>query len=184
MDLVIFRFLVPATIRFSDPRGHLRTAFIDAAKLTARQLRLSSFIFDERNPVEEGSHIRRTWWARLTLKKADLDEVEDDGRDVVSPREVVFRKDGGFARVPAIDNVRVVAGRRMVVPTTEAGVALDAEGARVIGEQLAEMASTRSRDRYAIVYVPPYYKTRIALFVYSLWFTGSIAGMAAVAIPR
>ena len=46
------------------------------------------------------------------------------------------------------------------------------------------MATTRKDDKYEVVYLPPNFKIRVALFVYLLWFTGSLAGMAGVVLPR
>lgn len=84
--------------------------------------------------------MRRTWRALLALKKADIDEREENGEmDRMTERAVVFRKDGGWARVPAIDTVRVAPGRRMIVPVTEAGDALDHEGVVIIEDQLFEV---------------------------------------------
>ena len=72
----------------------------------------------------------------------------------------------------------------MIVRVTEDGHPLDDVGAKVIGQQLQEMVTTRASDRYQVVYLPPQFMTRIALFVYLLWFTGSLAGMSMVVVPR
>lgn len=133
-------------MQLGDPRSLLRKTFLDWSKLTAHHLRLTSFVFGgPRDPTEEGSHVRRTWKARLTLKRADINLVEEiDSEHAVSPREVVFRPDGGFGRVPAVDSVRVVPGRRMLVRVHEDGRAIDAEGLRVIYAQIAEVSDTKS----------------------------------------
>ncbi|KAI5479294.1 hypothetical protein MNV49_003812 [Pseudohyphozyma bogoriensis] len=185
LDLLFYRFVIPSTIRLVDPGHRVKKVFLGWAKFTAHELRLSSFIFGgDRDPQEEGTNVRRTWRARLTLRKADINDLEEDvEQDQVSPRDVVFRKDGGFARVPAIDNIRVAPGRKMIVRVTEEGRPLDEEGERTIQAQVEEMGSTRKSDRYCVVYVPPFFKTRLALFVYLLWFTGSLAGQAAVVGP-
>lgn len=154
IDLILYRFLIPATIRAVDPRARINKLFSDWAKRTAHELRLTSFIFGTRVDSEEGTHVRRTWRARLTLKKADVTELEaedEEHQPEVSPREVVFRKDGGWGRVPAVDTVRVVAGRTMLVRVTEDGQALDKEGAKIIVSQTVEMATSRPKDKYMIV---------------------------------
>jgi E3 ubiquitin-protein ligase MARCH6 len=186
IDLAFYRFVVPVSIHLVQPGARIKKLFLGWAKFTAHELRLTSFIFGgERDPREEGTHIRRTWRARLTLKKGDPTdagcELETDMR---TPRDVVFRKDGGFGRVPATDTIRVAPGRRMIVRVTEEGHPLDVEGAGVIASQLLEMATTRKADKYAVVYLPPFFRTRLALFVYLLWFTGSLAGMTVVTTPR
>lgn len=161
---------------------------MDWAKLTAHHLRLTQFMFGTRVPSEEGSHIRSTWPARLLLKRAESTEVEDEDDSHMdsrlSQRDVVFRKDGGFGRVPAVDGVHVAPGRRMLVRVTEQGVPLDQEGFTIIAAQALELATTRTQDKYEVVYLPPNFKTRIGLLVYLLWFSGTLSGMAITIGPR
>ncbi|KAK4701378.1 E3 ubiquitin-protein ligase MARCH6, partial [Phenoliferia sp. Uapishka_3] len=183
IDLVIYRFVIPFTLNLVDPGTRIKSLFTHWAKLTASQLRLTSFIFSgKRHPEEEGTQVRRTWRAVLLLKKANITDAEEDDAEV-SKREVYFRKDGGFGRVPAIDTIRVAQGRQMIVRVTEEGHPLDGAGAGVVAQQLLEMTTTRATDKYEVVYLPPHFKTRIALFVYLLWFTGSLAGMSMVVVP-
>lgn len=154
IDMVAYHFLVPLTMRIVDPRDRVRKMILSLTKRTAHALRLSSFIFGHRDIEEEGTHVRRTWHARLTLKKADINDVDEEGSQdgtVVSPKEVVFRRDGGFGRVPAIDTVRVAPKRPMLVRVTEEGHPIDDAGAAVIAAQLVEMATTRKNDSYRVV---------------------------------
>lgn len=152
IDLLLFRFLLPFAIRALDPPAQILKIVTGWAKRTAHQLRLSSFVFGLRDLSEEGTHVRRTWRAKLMLRKAPIEQFGDEtlGGTTISPREVVFRKDGGFARVPAVDNVRVVPGRKMVVKVTESGTPLDETGARTIAQQIVEMATVRKDDRYEV----------------------------------
>ena len=138
---MLFRSIIPPTIHLTDPRTRLRKLFVSGSKIAAHHLRLTSFIFGGRDPLEEGTHVRRTWNAMLSLKKADVGDLEDGEMDQVSERAVVFRKDGGFGRVPAVDTIRVAPGRRMIVPVTEAGLPLDDAAALVIEAQLVEVRS-------------------------------------------
>ncbi|KAL8287429.1 hypothetical protein RQP46_003287 [Phenoliferia psychrophenolica] len=184
IDLVIYRFVIPFTLNLVDPGTRIKQLFTHWAKFTASQLRLTSFIFSgARHAAEEGTQVRRTWRAALLLKKAAPDEDAEDEDEARSKREVFFRKDGGFARVPAVDSIRVAQGRMMIVRVTEGGHPIDEAGIAVVGQQLQEMVTTRSADKYQVVYLPPHFKTRIALFVYLLWFTGSLAGMSMVVGP-
>ncbi|KAM0750560.1 hypothetical protein T439DRAFT_380454 [Meredithblackwellia eburnea MCA 4105] len=178
VDLVLYRFIVPLTLRLVDPGSRVKRVFTNWAKYTASQLRLTSFIFGgERKKEEEGSHVRRTWRAKLLLKKAS------PGAEGGVESQVSFQPDGSFARVPAVDNIRVMPGRRMIIPVDESGRPLDDEGGRVIQQQVLELQTTRKTDKYEIVYLPPHFKTRVALFIYLLWFTGSFAGMSMVVLP-
>lgn len=146
-------------MRAADPRARARKFFLNWTKRTAHALRLSSFVFGHRDLAEEGTHIRRTWHARLTLKRAGVDDTEENEEQwgaLVSPKEVVFRKDGGFGRVPAVDTVRVAPKRPMLVRVTEEGHPLDDIATRVIAAQLVEMATTRKGDAYRVVSQLPF----------------------------
>lgn len=143
-------------MRLADPQARIRKLLVSWTKRTAHALRLSSFVFGLRDPEEECTHLRRTWHARLTLKRASIEEDEQEDVDValVSAREVTFRRDGGFARVPAVDTVKVAPKRPMIVAVTEEGHALTDTGSAVIAAQLVEMATTRSGDAYRVVSLP------------------------------
>lgn len=66
----------------------------------------------------------------------------------------LYIRDGGFARVPALDTVRVAPGRKMFVRVTEDGNPLDEEGSKIMAAQIVEMASTRKSDKYEVVCPP------------------------------
>ncbi|KAK4045943.1 hypothetical protein OIV83_006501 [Microbotryomycetes sp. JL201] len=185
-DLVFYRYVVPYSLRFFDPRATIQTLCESWAKKTAHHLRLTSFLFGERDASEEGSHVRRTWKAQLLLKRGDANGPDADSAgfdDNVSRADVVFRKDGGFGRVPAVDNIRVAPGRRMIVRVDEQGRPLDADGARIVVAQLIELSTTRKNDKYRIVYLPPNFAPRVCLFLYLMWFTGSLAACSTFVLP-
>ncbi|KAM0786584.1 hypothetical protein ACM66B_002040 [Microbotryomycetes sp. NB124-2] len=185
-DLVFYRYVVPYSLRFLDPRASVQNMYQSWAKKTAHQLRLSSFLFGQRDASEEGSHVRRTWRALLTLKRGDTNNPETcstNPGNSVSRADVVFSKDGGFGRVPAVDNIRVAPGRRMIVRVDEQGKPLDHDGARIVVAQLIEMSTNRKSDKYQIVYLPPNFTWRVCLFLYLMWFTGSLAACGAFVVP-
>ena len=179
LDLLIFRFVVPAAVRAAEPRRRIKELLVQTAKRTAHELRLSSFLFNVRDPAEEGSHVRRTWRAILTLKQSPKSEwaVNIKGRDVA------FKKDGGWARVPGIDNVRVKPHRPMIVDVDDDGVPVTDDGMRVVAAQVVEQKTTRKKDAYTVVYLPPNYWLRVCVFVYLLWFVGSVGCVGAVVGP-
>lgn len=182
----MYRYVLPSAIEHLRPKSRFCAAFVHVAKRSAHQLRLSHFVFGERDRSEEGSHVRRTWRAWLTLKKANTFELEQESEGMASAtsHEVIFRRDGSFGRVPAVDNVRIVPGRKMVIPVNDDGSPVDEQGAEVIRAQQHEIETTRKNDEYEVVYLPPAWKIRVGLFIYSLWFIGMTAGTTMVVVPR
>lgn len=60
-------------------------------------------------------------------------------------------RDGGFARVPAFDGIRVPQGkkRRMILRVAEDGTPFegDLSTTNIIVQQIIEMVTTRTRDK-------------------------------------
>lgn len=177
VDLLLYRFLIPFTITRLDPRTRLRQFFSVCSKRYAHELRISDFIFGERIESEQGTPIRQTWLPKLFFKKDNL-ETEDS-----TSSEISYRKDGGFARVPGIDTIKVVTGRKMFVRTDESGNPLDTRGKEIVEAQVKEMNEDRKKDRYRIVYIPPDFRKRVGLFVGLVWLTGSLGVSTLLALP-
>lgn len=178
IDLIFLLFVTPYTLKFAKPKRTVRKLVNEWCTLTAHQLRVSSFMLGVRRPEEEGSQIRKTWRARLLFKKAPVTGVDTDA---ACDADVVFRKDGGFARVVAADNVKIVQ-KKMFVHVHEDGTPLTEEGRQAIQDQLAKGPNDDSK--FTVVYIPPHFKARILLFVYLLWVTGSVALFTTLMAPR
>lgn len=132
-----------------------------------------------RSADEEGSHVRKTWRDWFLCKQANA-SAPAGGLDTKSSSRVTFEKDGGFARVVAIDSVKIVP-KCMFIRVTEDGSPLDDKGAQAIADQISKGPNAESS--FTIVYIPPQFKIRILLFIYLLGFTGSITLFAAFTIP-
>lgn len=127
---------------------------------------------------EEGSHIRKTWKAWLLLQR---NRTATGGTSCWTSADVEFRKDGGFARVVAADNVKIVRSK-MFVRTSEDGTPLTEQGREAIAAQLKQGPNDESK--FTIVYIPPHFRTRILLFIYLLWVSSTVALFACITIPR
>lgn len=205
-DLIYLLAVLPFTIGRARPKRAIRNLVRQWCKITSHQLRLSSFMLGQRRADEEGTHIRRTWKAWLLLQKAPIPSLCDNGEHfkhnaktnemMASHAEVVFRKDGGFARTVAADNVKIVP-RKMFVRVHRDGTPITPEGAEAIQAQLRgpENSSTsgagaggttgngNDESKFTIVYIPPHFKARILLFIYLLWLTASVAIFISVCTP-
>ncbi|CAG8434077.1 5282_t:CDS:10 [Diversispora eburnea] len=177
IDLLIFHIIVPTTVAFARPKRMFRTLFENWWHITARHLRLTSFMFGDRHYEEEGTHVRKTWHAVLLNKKAPVPLPDDVGYldEPDESEEVVFNRDGGFVRAPSYDGVPVVPGRRMLIPVTEHGALLNPEDATGDDEQ--------DQLGYTIVYVPPNFKARVIMFLFCMWLSGSLFCCSVTVIP-
>lgn len=147
-------------------------------------------MLDARRPEEEGTHTRKTWKAWLLRMKGPIPAGADDVENTCSGAEgtsrgessVVFRRDGGFARVVAADNVKIVPKRMYLVVRNEEGEPFDDEGKEFIKDQLEKGPNDDSK--FTVVYIPPHFRTRVLLFVYLLWITGSLSIGFITCTPR
>lgn len=171
IDLLLLHIFLPATLHHFRPKKGVRLWTTRYWKFSARQFRLSSYMFGGRYPDEETS----TSWpvAALLRSKHALDPKEQQ------PIE------GRFMRVPAEDNVALRRELKATTVVDEDGEPLDEEGRKVIEDQIAEAEKAKrevAKD-YTVVYAPPHFTTRIILFIMSLWLCGSLVLVTSIAMP-
>lgn len=199
-DYIYLLTIVPITLGRAKPKRAIRGSFKRWCEFTSHQLRLSSFMLGKRIDDEEGTHVRRTWKAWLLLKKAPVpssksadnksqsnagrfshDEEDDVKKKEYNPNsDVIFRKDGGFARTVASDQIKIVT-KKMFVRTNIKGEPITEEGKEAIKLQLKEIGNDESK--FTIVYIPPNFKFRILFFIFTLWLSCAIGIFIAFISP-
>ena len=94
-------------------------------------------------------------------------------------------REGGWRRVPANDNVAIVRGMRATVEVTEDGTPINDTEARLLKLQDAEAERNKRNidEDYTVVYIPPYFKYRILVFILSVWSVCCMAIAAMLAGP-
>ncbi len=129
-------------------------------------------MFGERRPTEE---LASTWSLRSVLSFLP-------GVDSSASKEEP-RWEGTFRRVPAADNIALPKEIRATVAVNEEGSPVDEASKRLMDLQNAEADKAKRdvKEDYVVVYLPPYFKQRIMLFIASLWIVGSISVVAAFA---
>ncbi|OZJ01696.1 hypothetical protein BZG36_05489, partial [Bifiguratus adelaidae] len=182
IDLHLYHIIVPLTISYANPKAFFKKVFETWWHFAARQLRLTSFMFDERRPDEEGTHVHKTWSSWLKRERAVVTKEEDGTLTVVTASEnVAFVKDGHFVRAPHYDAVPIVPGRRMLVPVDEHGEAID-PSERAAGHPAA--AGLNANDPgTVVVYVPPNFRQRIMAFLFLMWLCGSVFACSITILP-
>jgi E3 ubiquitin-protein ligase MARCH6 len=88
-----------------------------------------------------------------------------------------FIRDGKFVRTPASDQVRIPKGGQVFLEVSE-----DNERIDVTDDQDAGMHSKIS-DMFTSVYVPPSFKTRVALFIFLIWVFAATTGVGTTILP-
>jgi E3 ubiquitin-protein ligase MARCH6 len=180
LDLLFYNFLTPLVLRLVKPNEGLHAIYQWWFKSCARLLRLSDFLFAEKNPDEQGHHVRRTWksWFFGTKGNVQKPVIGDDRKLLVEDRDtdVYFLFDGKYVRAPASDQVRIPKGDPVFVE-------VDRFNRRADGQPEEGGVHASTSDMIAMVYIPPWFRVRIALFVLTIWLFAAATGVGITILP-
>ncbi|PVH94153.1 hypothetical protein DM02DRAFT_573350, partial [Periconia macrospinosa] len=146
LDLLFYNFLTPVVIKFYKPSDGLNVISKWWFKLCARGLRMSNFLFGDKNEDEEGRKVNG---------------------------QMVF--DGKYVRAPASDQVRIPKGDPVFVEVDENNVRKD--------RNFHSTGVHNSPTLVTKVYIPPWFRVRIALFVIAIWIFAAVTGISATILP-
>ncbi|PBP26713.1 RING finger membrane protein [Diplocarpon rosae] len=182
IDLLFYNFLMPLAVKFFKPSDGLHAMYSWWFRRCARMLRLTWFMFDERRQDEEGYRVRKTWADFLrganteSLEKIRSDDV---GHPFTENPELTayFRLNGRYVRAPASDQVRIPRGASTFLEVDEANHRLDGK------KDLPNGTHSSGSDLYKQVYIPPWFRTRIFLFVVAIWLFAALTGVSITIVP-
>lgn len=182
IDLLFYNFLMPLAVKFFKPSDGLHAMYTWWFRQCARMLRLTWFMFDERKLDEEGYNVHRTWGDffrrvagdpenKLNPEKVDQPFIED------SALRAYFHKDGRYVRAPASDQVRIPKGTRIFLEVDEQNRRVDKKRDKPDGVHGSK------NEHYKHVYIPPWFKFRIFLFILFIWLFAAITGVSITIVP-
>ncbi|CAO0791801.1 unnamed protein product [Mucor circinelloides] len=189
IDLLIVMMVVPAMIDYFDPKQVLEGAMIRWTTWLCHQLRLTSFLLGGR-PINEEGYIHyktwRAWIQRPELKSATLHHQDAAVNDNNNDDDLTtFIRNGILVRAPKHDGVRYVPGRRMLVPVDPITLEALDPTERSLGHPAVAAVETDSDQQHhhhfedseeehtTIVYLPPQFKLRMAIFISVMWISWS-----------
>ncbi|KAI9846433.1 MAG: hypothetical protein M1837_004024 [Sclerophora amabilis] len=181
VDLLFYNFFMPLAVNFMRPSDGLHKMYTWWFQKCARGLRLSWFLFGERHEDEEGRHIQRSWKDTLCGKKGDARHpvVGEDIKTVFEDgfADAYFFRDGRYVRTPASDQVRFPKGGQVFLEVNEQNERLDGQVDRDDGPH------GRKSDQFTKVYVPPWFRVRIGLFIFFIWIFAALTGVGITIVP-
>ncbi len=182
IDLLFYNFLMPLAVKFFKPSDGLHAMYSWWFRRCARMLRLTWFMFDERRQDEEGHSVRKSWTDVFRgTNTEDLKKIKTNDFDqpfVEDPDlNAYFRLDGRYVRAPASDQVRIPKGTTTFLEVDESNNRVDGKIDRPDGVHGA------STDLYKQVYIPPWFRTRIFLFIVSIWLFAALTGVSITIVP-
>ncbi|KAI1121633.1 hypothetical protein F5Y10DRAFT_271878 [Nemania abortiva] len=210
VDLLFCNFLMPLAVKFFKPSDGLHTMYTWWFRQCARALRLTWFLFGERRVEEEGKLIsdsgdsgyKLSSWRNMFLGVNEENEVVlknwrnffSDGESKPAskiPREEMLimndRKrllvesgklipDGRFVRSPASDQAKITKGQSVFMRISEEEIALNYDTDR-------PETDVQSGSQFQVVYVPPWFRTRISVFIVSIWIFAAVTGVGSTIVP-
>jgi E3 ubiquitin-protein ligase MARCH6 len=170
VDLMLYNFLTPLLWTLFKPSNAVHSMYAWWLRKCARGLRLSHFLFDDRRKDEEGRHVRRSWAAFLTGSQGDVERpLVLAAQDETIP-EVYFKRDGKYVLTPCNDQYRPPKPGEAFLHADEEDVYIaDKEG--------------KKHDHFAKIYVPPFFRLRVVVFMVCLWMFSAFTGLCATLVP-
>ncbi|KAI0841813.1 hypothetical protein F5Y06DRAFT_260475 [Hypoxylon sp. FL0890] len=210
IDLLFYNFLMPLAVRFFKPSDGLHAMYTWWFRKCARTLRLTWFLFGERRVDEEGTlvlprdspHQNLPWWCRIFLEVNNENEVVPKTwqdtfkggkakptsriaademsiynarkKKLVESRQLI--PNGRFVRSPASDQVKIPKGQSVFLEVSEHDVRKD-------GKPDRPETDLYSGNNYQFVYVPPWFRVRIFLFILFIWIFAAVTGVGFTIVP-
>jgi len=125
----------------------------------------------------DGLHAMSQWWFQHCARFLRLSNFlfGDKAKDQEGRRlngGIAF--EGRYVRAPASDQVRIPKGEPVFVE-------VDANNVRKDGKNTG--GGVHNSNMVTVVYIPPWFRVRIALFVFTIWVFAAVAGVSATIIP-
>ncbi|KAF2398028.1 hypothetical protein EJ06DRAFT_532394 [Trichodelitschia bisporula] len=175
LDILFFNFLTPVILRFAQPTDGLRAMYKWWFRKCARALRLSDFLFGIKRKDERGHNVRLTWKAWILHQNGNVDNPTGAIPEERN-HEVYFVPDGKFVRAPFSDQLRIPKGQPVFVE-------VDKKNHRLDGKPDDEGTHARNSKLITMVYIPPWFRVRIGLFVLAVWLFAAATGISVTIVP-
>ncbi|KAI9692694.1 MAG: hypothetical protein M1820_009444 [Bogoriella megaspora] len=180
IDLLLYNFFVPVIIKALQPSQVLHTTYEWWFRRCARALRLSQFLFGERHSDEEGRDLEKNWFSfvfRITAKSSSSNNESESSQPRNDQAVNDFVPNGRYVRAPASDQVRIPKGSDVFLEVNEKNERVDGQ------PDQDEGLHGRKNKQFEMVYIPPWFRARIGLFIGCLWVFAAATGISVTIMP-
>ncbi|KAI0128265.1 E3 ubiquitin-protein ligase MARCH6 [Xylariales sp. AK1849] len=210
IDLLFYNFLMPLAVKFFKPSDGLHAMYTWWFRRCARTLRLTWFLFGERRIDEEGTLMLAPespaeslpWYRKFFLEVSKGNKVvpktwadtfeggKSKPTSKIQTEEMIlfnahktklvdsgqFIPNGRFVRTPASDQVKIPKGQPVFLNVSERDLRTD-------GKPDRPETDIYSGKNYQFVYVPPWFRLRIFLFILFIWLFAAVTGVGFTIVP-
>ncbi|KAF8677376.1 hypothetical protein RHS04_05713 [Rhizoctonia solani] len=161
VDLLFLHLVMPPTVKRLTIGSWMKARLEVWWKFMARQLRLSSFMFNQLHADE------------LQRESRGLRPMNGPAETWTIPSDEHLY--GRWLRVPKSDNIAFLRDQPVLIEVNHAGQAVRPRGEEVMAQQDEETrrAGRTPEQDYIIVHVPPYFGLRCLALVMLLWITAA-----------
>ncbi|KAF2968615.1 hypothetical protein GQX73_g4986 [Xylaria multiplex] len=191
VDLLFCNFLMPLAVKFFKPSDGLHTMYTWWFRQCARALRLTWFLFGERRVEEEGKLVgdgdsngyMLSPWRNIFLgvnaeheviTREEMLVMNDQKRLLVESGRLI--PDGRFVRSPSSDQAKITKGHSVFMHVSEQEMRQDYETDR-------SETDLQSGNQFQVVYIPPWFRARISIFIMSIWIFAAVTGVGSTILP-
>ncbi|KAI0444944.1 hypothetical protein F4803DRAFT_509623 [Xylaria telfairii] len=210
VDLLFCNFLMPLAVKFFKPSDGLHTMYTWWFRQCASALRLTWFLFGERRVEEEGKLVGaddsnsygllswrnmflgvtrenkvvlKSWRDYFSdgdskpaskISREEMVAMNDQKRLLVESGKLV--PDGRFVRSPASDQAKITKGHPVFANISEQEMAQ-------IYETNRPGTDPQPENHFQVVYVPPWFRARISIFIMSIWIFAAVTGVGSTILP-
>ncbi|PKS10134.1 hypothetical protein jhhlp_001884 [Lomentospora prolificans] len=206
VDLLFYNFLMPLAVRVLRPSDALHAMYTWWFKQCARLLRLTWFLFGQRQVDEEGKlvlpagspHHALPWYRKQFLHIDDDNNVAPrTWNDIVSnlfnANPSATRKMGSLSKIKRKlvregqlrrDGrfVRTPASDQVRIPKGRK-VFLDVHETTQVPLGNVPNLEQYFTEQYQLVYLPPHFRVRVFLFIFLIWMFAAVTGVSLTIIP-
>ncbi|KAF1985494.1 hypothetical protein K402DRAFT_379331 [Aulographum hederae CBS 113979] len=190
LDILFYNFFTPFIVKYTRPTDGLHAMYKWWFRSCARFLRLSDFLFGDNRKDEEGHHVRRSWASWLKRSTGNVEEpvIGETRKQLADDREteVYFLRDGKYVLAPASDQVRISKGTPVFINIEDAEIHVRLHGTQA-GEGTQSNNTTMiiatPKDKFTKVYIPPWFRIRIGLFIFTIWLFAAATGVGVTILP-
>lgn len=208
VDLLFCNFLMPLAVKFFKPSDGLHTMYTWWFRQCACALRLTWFLFGERRLEEEGrlteghdpnGHILPSWrnmflavntenevvlksWGSFfsdgdskpasKIPREEMRIMNENKRALVESGKLI--PDGRFVRSPASDQAKITKGNSVFMQVQEH---------EMIQTYDSESPEMDDHTQFQVVYLPPWFRLRISIFIISIWIFAAVTGVGSTILP-
>ena len=177
LEVLFYTFVLPVCFNSIEPAVWLKMVYAWWFKLCARQLRLSHFLFNNRQADEEGAVVPSSQPVHSGVEPEQGNEGSAGSDEGIDSMRQATQVNGRFVRAPNCDRVRIPRGQ-------DAFLAVDSEDRPLdpAHDNVGQISvHARRANLFTKLFLPSFFRTRLTILIIMGWlFTAAFAAIITI----